>query len=252
MQLKNKVAIVTGSSRGIGKAVAERFARDGAKVVVNYVKNKKAGEAVAAGIRKAGGEAIAVKADVSKKAEAQNLIKSAIKEFGRLDILVSNAGIVIDKPFVESNDEDWAAAIENNLHGFYNVCQAALQPMLKQKWGRIIATGSCITEIADFGGNRYSVCTASKGGITAMLRPIAAEVARQGVTVNAVSPGYIATEMLAEVDPSGLEAALGLVPMRRYGKPSEIAAAMAFLASDDAAYITGQVLRVNGGMSMGG
>ena len=252
MQLKNKVAIVTGSSRGIGKAVAERFARDGAKVVVNYVKNKKAGEAVAAGIRKAGGEAIAVKADVSKKAEAQNLIKSAIKEFGRLDILVSNAGIVIDKPFVESNDEDWAAAIENNLHGFYNVCQAALQPMLKQKWGRIIATGSCITEIADFGGNRYSVCTASKGGITAMLRPIAAEVARQGVTVNAVSPGYIATEMLGEVDPSGLEAALGLVPMRRYGKPSEIAAAMAFLASDDAAYITGQVLRVNGGMSMGG
>jgi 3-oxoacyl-[acyl-carrier protein] reductase len=252
MQLKNKVAIVTGSSRGIGKAVAERFAQDGARVVVNYVKNKKAGEAVAAGIRKAGGKAIAVKADVSKKTEAQNLIKSAIKEFGRLDILVSNAGIVIDKPFVESSDEDWAAAIENNLHGFYNVCQAALQPMLKQKWGRIIATGSCITEIADFGGNRYSVCTASKGGITAMLRPIAAEVARQGVTVNAVSPGYIATEMLGEVDPSGLEAALGLVPMRRYGKPSEIAAAMAFLASDDAAYITGQVLRVNGGMSMGG
>jgi 3-oxoacyl-[acyl-carrier protein] reductase len=252
MQLKDKVAIVTGSSRGIGKAVAERFAQDGAEVVVNYVKNKEAGEAVAAGIRKAGGKAIAVKADVSKKPEAQNLIKSAIKEFGRLDILVSNAGIVIDKPFVESSDEDWAAAIENNLHGFYNVCQAALQPMLKQKWGRIIATGSCITEIADFGGNRYSVCTASKGGITAMLRPIAAEVARQGVTVNAVSPGYIATEMLGEVDPAGLEAALGLVPMRRYGKPSEIAAAMAFLASDDAAYITGQVLRVNGGMSMGG
>ena len=252
MQLKNKVAIVTGSSRGIGKAIAERFARDGAKVVVNYVKNKKAADAVVAGIRKAKGEAIAVKADVSKKAQAQKLIRSAIKAFGRLDILVSNAGIVIDKPFIESNDEDWASAIENNLHGFYNVCQAALKPMLKQKSGRIIATGSCITEIADFGGNRYSVCTASKGGITAMLRPIAAEVARQGVTVNAVSPGYIATEMLGEVKAEGLEAALGLVPMRRYGKPSEIAAAMAFLASDDAAYITGQVLRVNGGMSMGG
>ena len=252
MQLKNKVAIVTGSSRGIGKAVAERFARDGARVVVNYVKNKKAGEAVAAGIRKAGGEAIAVKADVSKKAEAQKLIQSAIKTYGRLDILVSNAGIVIDKPFVDSTDKDWASAIENNLRGFYNVCQAALVPMLKQKSGRIIATGSCITEIADFGGNKYSVCTASKGGITAMLRPIAAEVARQGVTVNAVSPGYIQTEMLGEVDQSGLEAALSLVPMRRYGKPSDIAAAMAFLASDDAAYITGQVLRVNGGMSMGG
>ena len=252
MQLKNKVAIVTGSSRGIGKAVAERFARDGARVVVNYVRNKKAADAVVAGIRKAGGEAVAVKADVSKRADAERLIKSAIRGFGRLDIVVSNAGIVIDRPFIESTDEDWIASIENNLHGFFNVCQAALKPMLKQKWGRIIATCSCITEVADFGGNKFSVCTASKGGITAMLRPIAAEVAREGVTVNGVSPGYIATEMLGEIDPAGLEATLGLVPMRRYGKPEEIAAAMAFLASDDAAYITGQVLRVNGGMSMGG
>ena len=252
MQLKEKVGIVTGSSRGIGKAIAERFAREGAKVVVNYVKNKKAAEAVVDGIRKAKGAAIAVKADVSKKADAERLIKAAVKEFGRLDILVSNAGIIIDRPFIESSEQDWAAAIENNLHGFFNVCQAALKPMLKQKWGRIIATGSCITEIADFGGNKYSICTASKGGITAMLRPIAAEVARDGVTVNAVSPGYIATEMLGEIDPAGLEAALRLVPMRRYGKPEEIAAAMAFLASDDAAYVTGQVLRVNGGMSMGG
>jgi NAD(P)-dependent dehydrogenase (short-subunit alcohol dehydrogenase family) len=252
MQLKNKVAIVTGSSRGIGKAVAERFARDGAKVVVNYVKNKKAADAVVAGIVKARGTAIAIKADVSKKADARRLINGAIKAFGRLDILVSNAGIVLDRPFVDSTDDDWTAAIENNLHGFYNVCQAALPPMLEQKWGRIIATGSCITEVADFGGNKYSVCAASKGGIVAMLRPIAAEVACQGVTVNAVSPGYIATEMLGEIDPAGLEAALGLVPMRRYGKPEEIAAAMSFLSSDDAAYITGQVLRVNGGMSMGG
>ena len=252
MQLKDKVGIVTGSSRGIGKAIAERFAREGAKVVVNYVKNKKAAEAVVDGIRRAKDAAIAVKADVSKKADAERLIKAAVKEFGRLDILVSNAGIIIDRPFIESSEEDWAAAIENNLHGFFNVCQAALKPMLKQKWGRIIAAGSCITEIADFGGNKYSICTASKGGITAMLRPIAAEVARDGVTVNAVSPGYIATEMLGEIDPAGLEAALRLVPMRRYGKPEEIAAAMAFLASDDAAYVTGQVLRVNGGMSMGG
>jgi 3-oxoacyl-[acyl-carrier protein] reductase len=252
MQLKDKVAIVTGSSRGIGKAIAERFAREGARVVVNYVKNEAAAERVAAGIREANGAAITVKADVSKRPEAERLIDSAIGQFGRLDILVSNAGIIIDRPFIESTEADWAAAIENNLHGFFNVCKAALRPMMKQKWGRIIATGSCITEIADFGGNKYSVCTASKGGIMAMLRPIAAEVARDGVTVNAVSPGYIATEMLGEIDPAGLEAALHLVPMRRYGKPEEIAAAMAFLASDDAAYITGQVLRVNGGMSMGG
>ena len=252
MWLKGKVAIVTGSSRGIGQAVAERFAGEGAKVVVNYVRNRKAADEVVAAIRADKGEAIAVKADVAKNADAERLIRAAIKAFGRLDILVSNAGIIIDRPFVESTEKDWMASIETNLHGFFNVCRAALPPMLKQKWGRIIATGSCITEIADFGGNKYSVCTASKGGITAMLRPIAAEVAREGVTVNAVSPGYIATKMLGEIDPAGLEAALRLVPMRRYGKPSEIAAAMAFLASDDAAYITGQVLRVNGGMSMGG
>lgn len=252
MKLKGKAAIVTGSARGIGKAVAIRFAAEGAKVTVNCLTNVAKGKAVVEEIRQAGGEAILVQADVSKKADAERLIGETQTAFGRVDILVSNAGIVLDRPFVESSDEDWQRAIETNLHGFFNVARAALKPMLVQKWGRVIATGSCITEIADFGGNKYSVCTASKGGITAMMRPIAAEVARAGVTVNAVSPGYIATEMLGEIDPAGLEAALHLVPMRRYGKPEEIAAAMAFLASDEAAYITGQVIRVNGGMSMGG
>lgn len=252
MDLKNKSAIVTGSSRGIGRAIALRFARDGAKVTVNCVSTLDKANAVAAEIRSAGGEAIVVQADVSKRADAERLIAETINAFGKVDILVSNAGIVIDRPFVDSTDDDWTKAIESNLHGFFNVTRAVLPHMIERKHGRVIATGSCITEIADFGGNKYSVCTASKGGITAMMRPIAAEVARQGITVNAVSPGYIATEMLGEIDAAGLEAALGLVPMRRYGKPEEIAAAMAFLASDDAAYITGQVLRVNGGMSMGG
>ena len=251
MDLKNKSAIVTGSSRGIGRAIALRFARDGARVAVNCVSTVDKAKAVADEIRKAGGEAIVVQADMSKRADAERLVAETIKAFGKVDILVSNAGIVIDRPFVESTDDDWTRAIESNLHGFFNVTRAVLPHMIERKHGRVIATGSCITEIADFGGNKYSVCTASKGGITAMMRPIAAEVARQGITVNAVSPGYIATEMLGEIDAAGLEAALGLVPMRRYGKPEEIAAAMAFLASDDAAYITGQVLRVNGGMSMG-
>ena len=252
MALTGKSAIVTGSSRGIGKAVAERFARDGARVTVNCVSTLDKATAVADGIRKAGGEAIVVAADVSKKADAERLVAETVKAFGKVDILVSNAGIVIDRPFVESTDEDWTRAIENNLHGFFNVARAALPQMIERRHGRIIATGSCITEVADFGGNCYSVCTASKGGIVAMMKPIAAEVARHGITVNAVSPGYIATEMLGEIDPAGLEAALKIVPMRRYGKPEEIAAAMAFLASDDAAYITGQTIRVNGGMSMGG
>ncbi len=251
MDLRKKSAIVTGSSRGIGMAIALRFAHDGAAVTVNCVGSLDKAEAVAGQIVRQGGRAIVVQADVSKREDAERLVAETIDAFGKVDILVSNAGIIIDKPFVESTDEDWRRAIETNLHGFFNVTRAVLPHMLERKYGRIIATGSCITEIADFGGNRYSVCTASKGGITAMLHPIAAEVARSGVTVNAVSPGYIATEMLAEIDAAGLEAALGLVPMRRYGKPEEIAAAMAFLASDEAAYITGQTLRVNGGMSMG-
>jgi NAD(P)-dependent dehydrogenase (short-subunit alcohol dehydrogenase family) len=251
-RLEGRSAIVTGSSRGIGKAIALRFAAEGASICVNCVSTRDKAEAVAGEIRQAGGEAIVVTADVSRRAEAEKLVAETAEAFGKVDIFVSNAGIIIDRPFVESTDEDWTRAIESNLHGFFNVARAVLPRMIERKHGRLIATGSCITEIADFGGNKYSVCAASKGGITAMMRPIAAEVARHGVTVNAVSPGYIATEMLGEIDAAGLEAALGLVPMRRYGKPEEIAAAMAFLASDDAAYVTGQVLRVNGGMSMGG
>jgi NAD(P)-dependent dehydrogenase (short-subunit alcohol dehydrogenase family) len=251
-KLEGRSAIVTGSSRGIGKATALRFAAEGASICVNCVSTRDKAEAVAGEIRQAGGKAIVVPADVSRRAEAEELIAETAKAFGKVDILVSNAGIIIDRPFVESSDEDWTRAIESNLHGFFNVARAVLPHMIERKHGRLIATGSCVTEVADFGGNKYSVCAASKGGITAMMRPIAAEVARHGVTVNAVSPGYIATEMLGEIDAAGLEAALTLVPMRRYGKPEEIAAAMAFLASGDAAYITGQVLRVNGGMSMGG
>jgi 3-oxoacyl-[acyl-carrier protein] reductase len=252
MLLANRTAIVTGSARGIGKAIAERFARDGAKVAVNYRVNRDKAEAVADGIRRAGGKAVAIQADVAKRAEANRLVAETIRAFGGLDIMVSNAGVITDKPFIDSTDEDWDQAIDTNLRGFFNMAQAVLPHMVEKKYGRILVTGSCITEVADFGGNKYAVCTASKGGITAMMRPIAAEVAKLGITVNGVSPGYIATEMLGEIDPAGLEAALKLVPMRRYGKPEEIAAAMAFLASDDAAYVTGQILRVNGGMSMGG
>jgi NAD(P)-dependent dehydrogenase (short-subunit alcohol dehydrogenase family) len=251
MNLKGKTAIVTGSSRGIGKAVAERLAREGAKVVVNCVSTVDKAKAVADGIRKGGGEAIVVQADVSKRADAERLVAETVKAFGHLDILVSNAGIVIET-VRRQHRRGLVARDRENLHGFFNVTRAALPPMIERKYGRVVITGSCITEVADFGGNCYSVCTASKGGIVAMMKPIAAEVARHGITVNAVSPGYIATEMLGEIDPAGLEATLKIVPMRRYGKPEEIASAMAFLASDDAAYITGQTIRVNGGMSMGG
>ena len=248
--LNDKVALVTGASRGIGRAIALRFAADGARVVVNYKGNSELAGKVVEEIQEAGGEAVSVQADVSRRAETDRLRDTALESFGQIDILVSNAGIVIDKPFIESTENDWNAAMDNNLRGFFNVTQSILPHMIEREYGRVIATGSIINEVADFGGNQYSVCAASKGGIVSMMRPIAAEMAQHGITVNSVSPGYIATEMLGEIDAAGLEEALRLVPMRRYGKPEEIAAAMAFLASDDAAYITGQTIRVNGGMSM--
>ena len=248
--LNDKVALVTGASRGIGRAIALRFAADGAKVVVNYKGNSELAGKVVDEIQEAGGEAVSVQADVSRRADTDRLRDTVLEAFGQIDILVSNAGIVIDKPFIESTEDDWNSAMDNNLRGFFNVTQSILPHMIAREYGRVIATGSIINEVADFGGNQYSVCAASKGGIVSMMRPIAAEMAQHGITVNSVSPGYIATEMLGEIDAAGLEEALRLVPMRRYGKPEEIAAAMAFLASDDAAYITGQTIRVNGGMSM--
>ena len=250
MKLKNRVAIVTGSARGIGKAIAIRFAAEGAKVVVNCLHNVDMADSVAQYIGENGGQAIVCRADVSRRSEVDRMRDAALTAFGQIDIMVSNAGVVIDKAFIDSTDEDWDAAININLRGFFNVTQSVLPHMIERNYGRVIATGSIINEVADFGGNAFSVCTASKGGILNMMHPIAAEMARYGITVNSVSPGYIATEMLGEIDPEGLEEALKLVPMRRHGKPEEIAAAMAFLASDDAAYITGQTIRVNGGMSM--
>lgn len=250
MNLNDKVAIITGSSRGIGKAIAQRFSADGAKVVVNFKASSDLAENVVNDIRSSGGEAISVQADVSERAQTDRLRDETLVAFGQIDILVSNAGVIIDKPYIDSTDADWDTAIDSNLRGFFNITQSVLPHMIERNYGRIIATGSIINEVADFGGNRYAVCTASKGGILNMMHPIAAEMAGYGITVNSVSPGYIATEMLGEIDADGLEEALRLVPMRRYGKPEEIAAAMAFLASDDAAYITGQTIRVNGGMSM--
>jgi 3-oxoacyl-[acyl-carrier protein] reductase len=250
MKLADKVAVITGSSRGIGRAVALRFAQEGARVVVNYREAAERAEAVVGEIVDKGGEALAVGADVSEKADTERLRDQALAAFGRVDIAVSNAGIIIDRAFVDSTEEDWERTIGTNLKGFFNVARAMLPPMIEQRSGRLIATASIVNEVADFGANKYSVCTAAKSGIVGMMHPIAAEVAPFGVTVNAVSPGYIATEMFDQIDPKGLEEATRAIPLGRFGKPDEIAAAMAFLASDEAAYITGQTLRVNGGMSM--
>jgi 3-oxoacyl-[acyl-carrier protein] reductase len=250
MELSGKTAIVTGSARGIGRAIALRFANDGADVVINYVRSTAGAQEVAKAVRARGRQALVIQADVSQRSQVETLLQQTLEVFGKVDILVSNAGIVIDKPFVESTDDDWQAAIETNLHGFFNCCRVIMPHMMTRQYGRIIATGSVIVDTGNFGRNKYAVCTASKGGIVAMVKPLAVEAAPYGITVNAVSPGYIATDMMHEIDAAGREAIKRVIPAGRYGTPEEVAAAMAFLASDEAAYITGQVLRVNGGMVM--
>jgi len=250
MDLSGKTAIVTGSARGIGRAIALRFAADGADVVINYVHSAAKAQEVAAAVRQQGRRTLVVRADVRQRLQVEAMLQQTLEAFGKVDILVSNAGIVIDKPFVDSTDDDWQAAIETNLHGFFHCCRVVLPHMMARRYGRIIATGSVIVDTGNFGQNKYAVCTASKGGIVAMVKPLAVEAAPYGITVNAVSPGYIATDMMHAIDAAGREAIKRVIPMERYGTPEEVAAAMAFLASDEAAYITGQVLRVNGGMVM--
>lgn len=250
LRLTDKTAIVTGSARGIGAAIALRFAEEGAKVVVNAVTHSEQAARVVTDIREAGGEAIAVTADVSKRDDVERLVGETIDVFGGLHILVSNAGIIIDKPFLENEETDWDRAIAINLRGFSNTCHAALLHMIDQGWGRVIATGSVIADLGDFGEQKMSACAAAKGGIAALARHVAAEVAGYGVTVNVVSPGYIQTDMAKQSKLTDQSGVLERIPVGRFGRPSEIAAAMAFLASDEAAYITGQNLRVNGGMSM--
>ena len=169
MRLKDKVAIITGSSRGIGKAIALRFSAEGAKVVINYHKTKDLADAVVGQIRGEGAEAVAVQADVAQRDHTDRLRDETLSAFGQIDILVSNAGIIIDRPYIESTIEDWDAIINTNLRGFFNVTQSVLPHMIERKFGRVIATGSIINEVADFGGNQYSVCTASKGGILNMM-----------------------------------------------------------------------------------
>lgn len=244
-KLKDKVAIVTGASRGIGKATAIALATEGAKVVVNYGRNSEAADAVVAEITEAGGEAIAIGADVSQAEAVDEMVNTIKEKFGRIDVLVNNAGITRDTLMLRMKLEDWQAVINLNLTGVFLCCKAVSKIMLKQRSGTIINISSVAGEMGNSGQANYS---AAKAGVIGLTKTLAKEFAPRGVTVNAVAPGFIETDMTKDLKADDI---LKLIPLGRYGKPEEIAGMIRFLAADPASkYITGQVFNVNGGMVM--
>ncbi|BCL37179.1 3-oxoacyl-[acyl-carrier-protein] reductase [Nostoc sp. MS1] len=243
--LKGQVAVVTGASRGIGRAIALELANYGATVVVNYASSSTAADAVVAEITNAGGEAIALQADVSQVDQVDNLINTAIDKFKRIDILVNNAGITRDTLLLRMKPEDWQAVIDLNLTGVFLCTRAVSKLMLKQRSGRIINITSVAGQMGNPGQANYS---AAKAGVIGFTKTVAKELASRGITVNAVAPGFIATDMTSNLKAEGI---LQYIPLGRYGQPEEIAGMVRFLAADPAAtYITGQVFNVDGGMVM--
>ncbi|WP_072622266.1 3-oxoacyl-[acyl-carrier-protein] reductase [Spirulina major] len=244
-KLQGKVAIVTGASRGIGKAIALQLASEGAKVVINYARSSEAAEQVVAEIQAAGGEAIAAQADAAQADQIETLITQTKKDWGSLDILVNNAGITRDTLLLRMKLEDWQAVIDLNLTGVFLATRAASKIMLKQRSGRIINIASVAGQMGNPGQANYS---AAKAGVIGFTKTVAKELAPRGVTVNAVAPGFIATDMTHGLDSDEI---LKFIPLGRYGQPDEIAGMVRFLAADPAAaYITGQVFNVDGGMVM--
>lgn len=246
--LDERVAIVTGASRGIGREVALLLARRGATVVVNYNQNAGAAEDVVKAIESGNGRAMAVQADVSDLEQAQRLVKAAVEAYGGLDILVNNAGTTRDTLLMMMSEHDWDDVIRINLKSAYNCSKAALRPMMRKRYGRIVN----MTSVAGIAGNpgqaNYS---ASKAGLIGFTRALAREVGSRNITVNAVAPGFVPTELSETVPDAIREASIQQIPLGRWGTAEEVAYAVGFLVSDEARYITGHVLSVDGGMVMG-
>lgn len=244
-RLKGKIAVVTGGSRGIGSAIAKELGREGATVVVNYNGSHKQAQAVVEEITAMGGSAIALQADVSKAEPAKTLIDEVLEKFGRVDILVNNAGINRDRTFNKMSFEEWHEVINTNLSSVFNTCKIALPAMLEQKYGRIINISSVIGQAGGFGQTNYS---AAKAGMIGFTKSLALETAKKGVTVNAICPGFIGTDMVNEMPVNVQETIVAQIPMKRLGDPEEVAKGVIFICESE--YMTGQCLNLNGGLHM--
>ena len=243
--LAGRVALVTGGSRGIGRAIAETLAGAGAIVEFTYVSNPTAAAETEKAIAEAGGRARARRCDVSSHEAVEQLVAEIVQEHERLDIAVNNAGITRDQLILRMKPEDFDAVVATNLRGAWSVCRAVVRPMMKRRSGRIINLSSVVAEMGNAGQTNYA---ASKGGLEALTRSLAREIGSRAITVNAVAPGFVETDMTRELADSVRTALLERIPLGRLGSAAEIAAVVQFLSSDAAAYITGQVIHVNGGL----
>jgi 3-oxoacyl-[acyl-carrier protein] reductase len=247
MELNGQVAIVTGSSRGIGQAIAVELAKKGVSIVINNDKKIEEALGTVEAIKKLGQRAINVKADVSNIREANEMFKATLEEYGKVDILINNAGIIKDAFLEGMNDDDWNAVISVILTGTYNCTKLAVGFMKQQMHGRIVNISSVVGQMGNIGQANYA---AAKAAVIGFTKAVARECARYGITVNAVAPGFIETSMLKKVPADVLAKILKQIPLGRFGKPEEVAKLVVYLASDDASYITGQVFNINGGLYM--